>query len=369
MTHAERFKSALRFKPVDKIPFSPGGPRESTVARWKSDGMPGDSWQAALCEALGLDLSEQKSFSMDVETKMRPTFEEKVLSHENGHYIVRDWMGAVTEISDRFDYTYIRTAKDFVTRKWHRFPVQTRAEWDDMRARYDSDDPARYAKIEAAPAPEGVLHTMAVNGPFWQMREWMGFEGLCFAMADDPELVDEMALFWEEYVARVLARALKSCKIDHIIVNEDMAYKAHSMISPEMTKRYVIPSYRRWKKLIEASGSDCIFDIDSDGYVGTLIPLWIEADIHVNSPLEVAAHNDINAYRAAYGTEIAFRGGVDKRKIAAGGGELRAEMKRLEPAVNAGGYIPGCDHGVPFDISWQNFVDYCGILARMTGWK
>lgn len=369
MTHAERFKSALRFKPVDKIPFSPGGPRESTVARWKSDGMPGDSWQAALCEALGLDLSEQKSFSMDVETKMRPTFEEKVLSHENGHYIVRDWMGAVTEISDRFDYTYIRTAKDFVTRKWHRFPVQTRAEWDDMRARYDSDDPARYAKIEAAPAPEGVLHTMAVNGPFWQMREWMGFEGLCFAMADDPKLVDEMALFWEEYVARVLARALKSCKIDHIIVNEDMAYKAHSMISPEMTKRYVIPSYRRWKKLIEASGSDCIFDIDSDGYVGTLIPLWIEAGIHVNSPLEVAAHNDINAYRAAYGTEIAFRGGVDKRKIAAGGGELRAEMKRLEPAVNAGGYIPGCDHGVPFDISWQNFVDYCGILARMTGWK
>ena len=66
--------------------------------------------------------------------------------------------------------------------------------------------------------------TMAVNGPFWQMREWMGFEGLCFAMADDPKLVDEMALFWEEYVARVLARALKSCKIDHIIVNEDMAY-------------------------------------------------------------------------------------------------------------------------------------------------
>lgn len=54
---------------------------------------------------------------MDVETKMRPTFEEKVLSHQNGHYIVRDWMGAVMEISDRFDYTYIRTAKDFVTRK------------------------------------------------------------------------------------------------------------------------------------------------------------------------------------------------------------------------------------------------------------
>ena len=55
---------------------------------------------------------------------MIPTFEEKVLEHKDGHYIVQDWMGAITEISDEFDYTYIRSAKDFVTRKWHRFPVQ-----------------------------------------------------------------------------------------------------------------------------------------------------------------------------------------------------------------------------------------------------
>ncbi|OQA30800.1 MAG: Adenylate cyclase 1 [Betaproteobacteria bacterium ADurb.Bin341] len=49
---------------------------------------------------------------------MIPTFEEKVLEHKNGHYIVQDWMGAVTEISDKYDYTYIRNAIDFVTRRW-----------------------------------------------------------------------------------------------------------------------------------------------------------------------------------------------------------------------------------------------------------
>ena len=27
-----------------------------------------------------------------------------------------------------------------------------------------------------------------------------------------------------------------------------------------------------------------------------------------------------------------------------------------------------CDHGVPPDISWPNFVRYCRILAEMTGW-
>ncbi len=55
----------------------------------------------------------------------------KMLEHRDGHYIVQDWMGAITEISDEYDYTYIRSPKDFVTRKWHRFPVQNRADWEE----------------------------------------------------------------------------------------------------------------------------------------------------------------------------------------------------------------------------------------------
>jgi len=47
---------------------------------------------------------------------MMPTFEEKVLERRNGHLIIQDWMGAITEISDEYDFTYIRAARDFVTR-------------------------------------------------------------------------------------------------------------------------------------------------------------------------------------------------------------------------------------------------------------
>ena len=89
-------------------------------------------------------------------TKMIPIFEEKVLEHRDGHYIVQDWMGAITEISDQFDYTYIRSAKDFVTRHWHSFPVKNRADWEEkIKWRYDPADPLRFtpefwAKAEAA---------------------------------------------------------------------------------------------------------------------------------------------------------------------------------------------------------------------------
>jgi len=106
-----------------------------------------------------------------------------------------------------------------------------------------------------------------------------------------------------------------------------------------------------------------VIDVDSDGYVGELIPLWIESGFNANCPQEVAAGNDLPAYARQYGRSIGFHGGVDKRAIAKGGEVIRAELARLEPVVRAGGYIP-----VPFDISWPNFVDYARLLARMTGW-
>jgi hypothetical protein len=65
---------------------------------------------------------------------------------------------------------------------------------------------------------------------------------------------------------------------------------------------------------------------------------------------------------------MAYHGGVDKRAIAKGGEVMRAEVMRVAPLLKDGGFIPGCDHGVPPDISWPNFVAYARLLAELTGW-
>ena len=66
---------------------------------------------------------------------------------------------------------------------------------------------------------------------------------------------------------------------------------------------------------------------------------------------------------------MAYRGGVDKREMAKGGKRIVDELKRIEPVVRDGGFIPSCDHGVPPDVSWKDYVYYAGLLAEMTGWK
>ncbi|MDI7275535.1 MAG: uroporphyrinogen decarboxylase family protein [Anaerolineae bacterium] len=376
MDDRERFLQTLLFGRPDRVPLRPGWPRESTLAAWHSQGLPeGADFRQALAEALGLQ-SEPASpdLSLDVSFRMIPTFEERVLEHRDGHYIVQDWMGAITEISDRYDYTYIRTAKDFVTRKWHRFPVESRRDWlERIEWRYDPHAPGRFPADfeERCRSLRGRKHVLGVSfsGPFWQLREWCGFEGLCLFMAEDPGFVDEMAGFWGEFVHQVLAQVLERVELDHVVINEDMAYKAHAMISPAMARRFLLPAYRRWVELIRAHCQRVVIEVDSDGYVADLIPIWLEAGINCCSPMEVAAGNDLVAYRRLYGRRLAYQGGIDKRAIAAGGSAMRQEVLRVvPPLLEEGGFVPSCDHGVPPDISWPAFVEYSRLLAGLTGW-
>ena len=118
MTPRERFREALLFGKPDRVPFDPGHPRESTLAAWHTQGLPEDVyWRAHLLQLLGIQEQPTSPYvALGASFTMIPTFEEKVLEHRDGHYLVQDWMGAITEISDRFDYTYIRSARDFVTR-------------------------------------------------------------------------------------------------------------------------------------------------------------------------------------------------------------------------------------------------------------
>jgi uroporphyrinogen decarboxylase len=370
----ERYLETLRFGRPDRAPLTPGGPRESTLAAWHTQGLPiGVPWEEALAAEAGVPREAfEGTIGLPDLTKMIPIFEEKVIEHRDGHYVVQDWMGAITEISDRYDYTYIRSAKDFVTRRWHSFPVKTRADWEEkIRWRYDPADPARFSPAfwEAAAAAEasGKAVALSINGPFWQMREWVGMEGLCTLMVDDPGFVLDMAEAWQYFTLSVLETLLRRVRLDILFVSEDMAYKAHSMISPRMARRFLQPAYFAWRDLLRAHG-DAIIDMDSDGYIPHLIPIWIESGIAACDPIEVAAGNDIVALRREHGRRMAYRGGIDKRALAAGGQAMQDEVLRVAPVLRDGGFIPGCDHGVPPDVSWPNFVEYTRLLAQLEGW-
>jgi hypothetical protein len=375
MNARQRFLESLSFGSPDKIPFEPGWPRESTLRVWKDQGLPENvDWCCYLLDILGIyNFPKKSGHDLDVKFAMIPQFEEKVIEHINGHYIVQDWMGAITEISDQYDFTYLRMAKDFVTRKWHKFPVEAQQDWEEKISwRYDPKDTSRFP-VDFAQQVEQLQQRdfplkLSINGPFWQLREWCGFAGLCTLMIEDEKFIHRMVLYWQKFVLEMLSCLLKKIVPDFVMINEDMAFKLHSMISPRMVKKYLLPTWKAWNVLLKSSGVPLVF-IDSDGFIGELIPLWIEAGFDGCFPVEVAAGNDILVYRQEHRKKMAFIGGIDKRSLAAGGKPMLTEVLRVvPPLMKEGGIIPGCDHGVPPDVSWSNFVEYSQILARLTGW-
>ncbi len=374
MTPRERYIETLTFGSPDRIPLIPGNPRESTLANWRRQGMQEDAaWATQVADTLGLDCDQlvRPGDELHIDFNLRPRFEEKMIERREGSIVVQDWKGNICEISDEFDVTYLRSARDFVTRSWVRCPVENRADWLQMRERYDPADPGRFpanfARLGASLADREHVIKIIISGPFWIMREWCGFEGLCMMMIDQPDLVAEMADFYRGFITDMFAHMLEHVVPDHVQFSEDMAYKEKAMISPAMTREFCQPCWNEWTAQLKTAGVPLI-EIDSDGYVGDLIPIWIESGIHLSSPVEVAAGNDINAFRAEFGRDQAFLGGVDKRAMAKGGNILQAEMKRLEPVVRSGGYIPGCDHGVPSDVSWPNYLEHTRLIAKMSGW-
>ena len=361
----------------DRIPLSPGTGRESTLKNWHSQGLPElivhpeEITEYAYREAGGKEYLPRSGADFPIVHRMIPQFKEKVMEKRDRSLVVQDWKGNICEISDAFGPEYLRNAIDFVTRRWIKCPVETREDWEKMRLRYDFEEPSRFPdnpkeKGELLKDRDWVI-SFRVHGPFWQLREWLGFETLCTMFYDDPGFLKEMIAFWENYIAQLLEKAFGYIDLDEIYLSEDMAYKKFSMISPEMVRDFLLPTYKRWGEIIKKAGCP-IYSMDSDGYIGELIPIWIEAGINRCDPIEVAAGNDICEYRKTFGKTMAFLQGVDKRAIAKGGGIIENEMRRIGPVIQSGGYIPGCDHGIPHDISWENFVLFVKLLAQATGW-
>ena len=376
MTPRERYIATLLFGEPDRIPLHPGNGRISTRQAWHQQGLPEDIRPEKIAEyayrqAGGTLPWPEEGKDFPVSERMIPMFEEKILEERETSRIVQDWKGNICEISNQYPVEYLRNPVDFVTRRWVKCPVETREDWERIKGRYDAEDPARYPKDSQALASELATRTWPVklqfSGPFWQLREWLGFERLCMAFCDEPDFVREMIDFWRAYVSRILERTFAWFIPDEIHLSEDMAYKLYSMISPAMVRGFLLPTWRQWGEIVRAAGVP-LYGMDSDGFVGELIPFWVEAGFTHCDPIEVAAGNDIRAFRATFGKRIAFAGGIDKREMARGGPALAAEIERVLPVIKDGGYIPSCDHGVPADVSWPNYVQCTKLLAQATGW-
>lgn len=381
MTHRERFRAICRHERPDRLPYWFGGPRASTFAAWRRQG---------LSEELQKDW--HTFTGADPQTGIGrtywgpwPPFEERVIEERGNTRVWIDFMGA-----KRID-AIRQPTEGFATRSYLEFPVKNAADFERMKERFNPRDPVRLEPqpnerftslnpdlyrhlggrtswrdlVEKVNRGDAVVR-LGVNGLYWTARDWCGFEGLSMMFYDQPRLVHEMMEFWTGFLIAMLDEPLSRIKADVVVMSEDMAYKTASMISPAHIREFMLPRYRRLDAFFKSKGVDC-FTMDSDGHNSQILEALHPEALDGIEPMEIAAGNDPAVYLRQY-PRLVLEGGIDKRELRFGRGQVRAEVvRRYKTAWQFGGYIPSMDHGVPPDIPVRNFLYFVELaqgLAR-----
>jgi len=348
----------MRFQAPDRVPLWDWGPWPSTLRRWQREAL-GEGGVAAQFQEC------DPKITCGVDLWMLPRFTEEVLADEGETQVVRTDRGIVArKLKD----------PDTMTMPEHlEYPVKTRADWEELKKRWDPADPGRFpgdwaARCEQWRREDPFVYLQGMRSPslFGLVRELMGPERTLYAFYDEPELVHDIMEFNTEFLLGLLPRILDQAPLGSIFFWEDMCYRAGPLISPKLFREFMIPRYRRVTDLARSRGIDTIL-VDSDGDVSELIPLWLEAGINGVYPMEVAAGMDVTQLRREYGRDLVMTGGIDKRALARDRAAIDRELERVLPLAAQGGYIPHLDHAIPHDVPYDNFAYYWERKKEMLG--
>jgi len=369
ITPRERFRRVMHYQYVDYVSNLEFGYWDELKEDWMAQGHLPDSMRAAngtipdraVEEYFGIEQFE--SFSARIGAM--PLREPEIIEETEDRITFRDGLGVLVQQQTKGS----RTIPQFLE-----FPIRDRATWEAFRDEFlDPDDPARLLTEEELQAGEAMARTSTnpVSTHFGsfigRVRDWVGFENLAYMSIDDPDLLEEMVAHMATMALRRMPQVLERGQFDAAAGWEDIAFNSGPILSPSFFEQRIIPHMQPVMKMLRQYGIDVIWT-DCDGNILKLIPLWLSVGLNCMFPLEVNPGNDPVLLKKEYGRDLLIRGGFNKFALHEGREAILAELKRLDPVVAEGGFIPHVDHRCPAQVSWDNYCYYIWEKCHMLGW-
>lgn len=370
MTIRENVRAILNYEPADHLPVIHFGFWWETLEKWKAEGhlsssdiegfMDGNEVDVALQKKLGFDYNWQTMIFPTV--GLNPVFESRVVEkHADGSQVVFSPAGVlllqkpgVVSIPPEIGHTLV----DRASWEQHYLP---RLQW--------SADRVPTAALLAAKSADNARETplgLHVGSMIGTIRDWLGVEELSYLPADDPDLFREIV----DTVGELSYRAAEACLqiydgFDYLHFWEDICFKNGPLVTPSLFEQLVGPHYQRMSDLAARHGIR-IISVDCDGWIDHLIPTWIEHGVNTMFPMEVGTWDaSIQPWRETYGKRIRGVGGMNKTVFAYDHDAIDAEIERLRPLIELGGYIPCPDHRIPPDAKYENVRYYCEKMQSL----
>ncbi len=358
MNTRERFLRVFHYQSIDAVPNLEFGYWDETFLTWHRQGMP---THLVTHKEVEIYLGISYRGIVPINVGLFPPFETRVIHEDERHKLVIDSQGVKCEIK-----------KDGTSSIPHfiEFPLKDRKSWEEFRKKLDANDPSRYPENWDFLKEEWEIrdYPLGINcgSLFGRLRDWMGFEGISYALYDEREWIEEMMEYLTEFHLKLIERAVQEIKLDYAAFWEDMAFRTAPMVSPKLFEELMVPRYKRITALLKKHGIDIVL-VDCDGNINELVPLWLEAGVNLMFPLEVQGGSDPVKIREKFGKNVLLMGGVDKMALIKGREHIKKELQRLKPLVEEGGYIPHVDHRVPPDVSYADYLYYLEAKKDILG--
>jgi uroporphyrinogen decarboxylase len=192
------------------------------------------------------------------------------------------------------------------------------------------------------------------------LENLLGYEGLFYALADQPDLVEAVFNRWGEKVLEYYRNVVSLEGIGAVWHADDLGYKTGTILSPADLARYVFPWLVKFARVAHDHGK--LFILHSCGNYfenGVLESLLSEVGVDalhsfqdVILPVEDCA--------ARYGRRLALLGGVDVDLLGRGTEEgIRARVRRALQRCLPGRFALGSGNTI------ANYIPLHGYLAML----
>lgn len=235
----------------------------------------------------------------------------------------------------------IMTWEDF-----ERYPWPSVEQMDFFRFEYINDH-----------LPEGMgLIACHAGGIFEHLTWLMSYERLCFALHDDPTLVQAIVDKLGELLTGFYRHLLTLDRLVAIFQGDDMGFRTHTLIRPEHLRQYILPWHKRFAAMAHARGIP--YFLHSCGNLTRIMDDLI-TDVQIDGKHSFEdAILPVHEFQARYGDRIATLGGLDINILAlASPEEVRRKTRWLmETCGSRGRYAVGSGNSIPSYIPVPNYL-------------
>jgi uroporphyrinogen decarboxylase len=269
-----------------------------------------------------------------------------------------EWPGFPREQHAAPDTTTL-AAQSRGTRSWtdeHHGPISSWADFE--RYPWPRLDQIRTGQLEwlARELPDDMCIYSGCHSVFENVTWLMGYETLCLALYDQPDLV--AALF--ERVGSLLyglCRVLVQLpRVEILFGGDDMGFNTQTMVAPQVLIERSLPWHRRMAALAHQRGR--LYLLHACGNLRAIMPALID-DVQIDARHSFEdAIEPVDEAKRRYGDRLSLIGGVDMDLLCRGSeAQLRRRVRQiLDVCLPGGGYCLGAGNTIANYVPLEHYL-------------